>query len=448
MPPHPIHSPIHCNPAIIACYQPTRSRSFSHLHFRPLPVIENRWLHKVNHSPRSQFSRIAAVMSEQNNVRFGRVYRSTEPKSNSATASVAATSIDDLLASCLRIVRDGDLLLAVSVDATSKPKHYLVYSQVLCATSAVFSNMLGRNSKFAEAVALRDARKRGDDKPVVAKLEGDDTEMMKIILYALHAQYHNADRALKIEELVKAAIICDKYSLHNALRLIAKTWTTNLRSTTTTNPEDWLLISWVFGPGDIFTQVSKVLILSGSPSQGTEDQLVFGDAKRTLADCVPATVSSKLIERREKYVKDIRSHIEGLECSYLSEDWQTKTTCTVGHNGKECDTLQLGHLYRSLLVSGACTYTNSLNRITADLKKIPVLQLPTTNTHSSSRSNGYCSCGAYVQNYQWSNHNCSYNTPSNRHDNCSWVPKLHNLVDGFSDIKGLSFSDFPLRKWG
>jgi hypothetical protein len=148
-----------------------------------------------------------------------------------------------------------------------------------------------------------------------------------------------------------------------------------------------------------------------------------------------------MVERREKCVKSLRAYIDGLECSYLRDDWQTNYMCQGGDkNGQQCDAMQLGLLYRSLLVSGACTYTNDLTTFTDILKKIPVLKLVLA---SNTRNNGYCAkCGNYT-NYG----ECSRCLAA--HDSCSWVPKLHKMVDdSLAEIKGLTFSEFPMRTWG
>jgi hypothetical protein len=178
------------------------------------------------------------------------------------------------------IAHDGDVILHVISSAESNS--YLVCSHVLCASSVVFRKMLGKESNFAEAVALRES----PPEPVPVNLE-DDPVVMGIILQWLHFQHKKVPRKLSVDQLVQAAIICDKYGLHEALQLISETWTQAVRSTN--HPEDWLLISWVFGPEDIFTSTSRVLTLSGlSDSNG---DLVFGTYKGTLHECVPASIS-------------------------------------------------------------------------------------------------------------------------------------------------------------
>jgi hypothetical protein len=221
-------------------------------------------------------------MIDLNDAVFGAVFSG---QSRSAEKTKVPTS-SEVLASCTRIVPEGDLLLEVSTGATSE--HFLVASQVLVSTSAVFAKMLGKKSNFAEAVALRESK--GDDQPVIVKVADDDPSTMKIILYALHSQYRQVPDSITLSQLFQAAVICDKYALHEALRLIAKVWSEPLKHGSKKNPRQWLFISWVFGPESVFTEVSRQLTLDGTSIPDKEDELVFGKEKLTLHECVPAAI--------------------------------------------------------------------------------------------------------------------------------------------------------------
>ncbi|KAF8533203.1 hypothetical protein BDD12DRAFT_947853 [Trichophaea hybrida] len=91
--------------------------------------------------------------------KFGTVFDYTAASTPTATLSVATptAATPPLFGPYIEIVQEGDVILDVSTGDASRP--YRVYSQVLCATSAVFRNMLGRQSNFAEAVALRESHK-------------------------------------------------------------------------------------------------------------------------------------------------------------------------------------------------------------------------------------------------------------------------------------------------
>jgi hypothetical protein len=219
---------------------------------------------------------------------FGQIF-SDYPKNEEKTPGTKVLTSSQVLASCTRIVPEGDLILEVSTGATSK--YFLVASQVLVSTSAVFAKMLGKESNFAEAVALRESKGKDQPLAVIVKVEDDDPPTMELILYALHSQYKRVPDSIPLTMLFEAAIICDKYALHEALRLIAKVWSDPLKNEANESPRQWLFISWVLGPESVFTEVSKQLILDGSSNLDNEDELVFGEGKLTLHECVPSAVS-------------------------------------------------------------------------------------------------------------------------------------------------------------
>jgi len=222
---------------------------------------------------------------------FGSVYGApelTRSAGSSASAATAGVPQSDPYTLVVPVVPDGDTILEVS-GGRGYSKRYLIYSSVLCSTSSVFRVMLGKHSKFAEAVALRESRKRDDDEPIVVPLEGDDPAMMGFILQALHGKNKKVPRKITIGQLTRIAVICDKYGLHEALQVIAGTWSENLKAKVKTHPEEWLLISWVFGPEEIFTEVSRDMILNGTAYQA--DGLVFSEERRALAECIPSAVT-------------------------------------------------------------------------------------------------------------------------------------------------------------
>jgi hypothetical protein len=187
------------------------------------------------------------------------------------------------------IADDGDVILQVS--SGSHFEHYLVCSQVLCTTSKVFKRMLGKDSSFAEAVALRQARFTDDEIPITIRLD-DDPWAMGAVLRVLHARHYTVPRKITLPQMVQIAVICDKYIFHEGLYTTSAIWILPLRSEDSIRdfPEDWLLISWVFGLRDIFGAASKTLILGAMVAN---ERLVFGVEKRTLPENIPCSVSSK-----------------------------------------------------------------------------------------------------------------------------------------------------------
>lgn len=170
---------------------------------------------------------------------------------------------------------------------------YGVSSQILRSTSRVFRAMFGPDSGFKETVNVRRAIIGLPASAAVISLDGD-SEALGIVLKFLHHRVELLPTKVKFTKLVKIAEICNKYDLRQALKpLIDKLSKPFADKIYETGYEDWLLISYVFGYEDIFTKVSKELILQGIliPQQG----FGFGDAGsyRTLSGCTPESVTSK-----------------------------------------------------------------------------------------------------------------------------------------------------------
>jgi hypothetical protein len=219
--------------------------------------------------------------------KFGTVFHSSKEITASGSNAVAIPPP----ISCTQIVPDGDLILDVSAGDTSR--RYLVFSQVLCAKSDVFRNMLGKHSKFAEAVALRESHKQDHGELVVVTLEGDDPIVMGYVLHVLHGKYNKLPLEINIGMIVSISQICDKYSLHEALYIIQWLSPDFQKIIKSAQPTDGLLISWVFGLEKVFTQLSRDLML-GEISE-SDDGLLFGKQLLPLADCIPPAVSGKLL---------------------------------------------------------------------------------------------------------------------------------------------------------
>jgi hypothetical protein len=219
--------------------------------------------------------------------KFGTVFHSS--KEITASGSNADATPPPIW--CTQIVPDGDVILDVSAGNTTR--RYLVFSQVLCAKSDVFRNMLGKQSKFSEAVALRESHKKDHGEPVVVVLEGDDPIVMGNVLHILHGKYFKLPLKINIAMIITISQICDKYSLHEALSIIRWLWADFQEITKSAQPTDGLLISWIFGPEKVFTKLSRDLML-GEISE-SDGGLLFGKQLHPLADCIPPAVSGKLL---------------------------------------------------------------------------------------------------------------------------------------------------------
>lgn len=176
------------------------------------------------------------------------------------------------------IAPHGDLILKLST--SEKIVRFRVASQVLCLSSPVFSAMLGPSSDFKEANELR-AHPRGAREPYVVSIEDDSSIEFRVILNAIHHRNSlvplvTANR----EALWCMAVICDKYDFTEAVSAWVGIWAQEWRKRVICDPDHghWLFIAWTFGLADIFTVVSKDIILRGY--YGAEGFFMSGGGER------------------------------------------------------------------------------------------------------------------------------------------------------------------------
>jgi len=174
---------------------------------------------------------------------------------------------------------------------------YQVSSQVLWTASPVFRAMFGPDSKFEEAVNLRRAHILGFP-PSVIPLD-DDSAALEFIFNVLHLQHDRVPDIIDFQQMVQVAAICEKYELHKALQPTAdKLFKLQKELSTHYGYEDWLLVSYCFGYEDIFTDVSKELILRGEwvPGSGLIFRGKTCTSVATLSPCTPESVMSKRVK--------------------------------------------------------------------------------------------------------------------------------------------------------
>ncbi|KAA8894531.1 hypothetical protein FN846DRAFT_1025010 [Sphaerosporella brunnea] len=397
---------------------------------------------------------------------FGSVFpeessASTPPSSSDNMSSDSTPASTSLPETCTEIVADGDMILELS-----PTDRFRVYSQVLCSASAVFNRMLSSGSNFSEAVALRS--RAPSDGPVFLSLEDDDPAVLLIILRALHSQIKLVPRSLPLVSIVQAAVICDKYLLQEALQPIVRVWTdgTLIKSTIASCPEKWLLITWVFGPEKLFRDVSKSLIIGASVD--IQKGIVIGPDRRELPEALPTAIIERIKSSRELCINAIRDEFHSLERRYLHED-----VCT--SKLKQCDFMQLGLLYRNLLVNSETLWSGSVTAIAEAVYNVTNLDYGNGKQSSSSNSfsKAYCSycgsksttcctsynarhcpfCGTPIGPSSGNVHNCTAIKTEgvgvqDSHAQCSWLPQLKTKIKDLSEgFEGLTFSDFPSRTW-
>jgi hypothetical protein len=186
------------------------------------------------------------------------------------------------------IFQSGDLILETTKGDGSVG--YVVSSQVLCMTSKVFLKMMGRDSLFKEAIDVRRANVLGFH-PAVVTVD-DDHQTLEFILNVLHHRHDMLPKVLAFPELVRIAEICDKYELQLALKPTLDRFLEPYKTNLTGHYRDWLLVSYVFGYEDIFSQISKELVLTGF---WMINQLWFVSAalfrqSHSLSSCTPSSI--------------------------------------------------------------------------------------------------------------------------------------------------------------
>jgi hypothetical protein len=139
--------------------------------------------------------------------------------------------------------------------AADKPLTFLVSLKHLILASPVLKAML--TGGWREGI-----RHNGR---LEIEAEGWDAEALAIVMRVVHGQNRQAPRVVTLELLAKIAVIVDYYQVHEAFLVLAPMW---IRSATEKVPtllcRDlmlWIMVSWVFGAGDVFQQATRVAVL-------------------------------------------------------------------------------------------------------------------------------------------------------------------------------------------
>lgn len=186
------------------------------------------------------------------------------------------------------IAPHGDLILKLST--SEEVVRFRVASQVLCLSSPVFSAMLGPSSGFREAGELR-THPRGAREPYVVSIEDDSSVEFRVILNAIHLRNSLVPLVTANgEALWCMAVICDKYDFTEAVSVWIGIWAKEWGERVICDPEygHWLFIAWTFGVADIFTVVSKDIILRGY--YGAEGFFMSGGGERLDDLAIPERV--------------------------------------------------------------------------------------------------------------------------------------------------------------
>jgi len=250
---------------------------------------------------------------------------------------------------------EGDVLLILL--SASGIARFRVNSNILCIASPVFRAMLGANSKFKERAAL--SARTPTSEPLELSLPDDDPKALVVILRVIHLQYDWVPPSLDENQLYKIAVICDKYDMRQSLEVWLAKWISPLVDPPAKpiSGDKWLFIAYAFGRQDLFSRLTKDLILQ-CRSDEDGNLLLNGN---TLSEHIPGRIVGEwdlgyhrhrsLIAHTPSAEISARRHqtIEAMiDCIHSTiEEYGAPNTskCTTGRN--TCDDLAFGFLIRT-----------------------------------------------------------------------------------------------------
>jgi hypothetical protein len=116
--------------------------------------------------------------------------------------------------------------------------------------------MLGPDSSFAEAVALRENQAKAE--PYKLSLEDDDIHAMAVMLSVMHPRAGDTPKTINFKQLKEMAVICDKYDCAAAMKPWDGMWMQQwLKLATEDGFEEWLFISVVFRVQAVFEALTQ-----------------------------------------------------------------------------------------------------------------------------------------------------------------------------------------------
>ena len=161
---------------------------------------------------------------------------------------------------------NGDLNMIFGDDQEPLKKKMVVSRHVLCLSSKVFEAMLGYNSHFREATNPA----RSQDGVREATFQDDDFQAMTTIMNVLHLQHQKVPQRTTFDQLHKIAMICDKYDLTRSMGLWPGVWAEQFVSQVEKKGfHGWLLIATVFRQEEVFTRMTRHIILNSTIDAST-----------------------------------------------------------------------------------------------------------------------------------------------------------------------------------
>ncbi|RPA90233.1 hypothetical protein L873DRAFT_1718708 [Choiromyces venosus 120613-1] len=246
----------------------------------------------------------------------------------------------------------GDILLRLVTPTHTL--HYKTSASVLITTSKVFSAMLSPTSPFSEARRFNSP----STEPFVLKLHDDDPVALCILLKSLH-NHASVPRSLSFKQLVKMAVVVDKYDCSHATRMYGDRWMKDWTSTAERpGYEEWLFVAWVWGVekifGKLFGRVVKEVCVQRVEG-GMEKVPVFQERKGGggggFGEYVPESVLKAILNHRANILSQLKPAFTSFFQRYqpaLSSSAQLPLQCTATPPDPRCDALMFFSIYRKL----------------------------------------------------------------------------------------------------
>ncbi|KAF8441178.1 hypothetical protein BGX38DRAFT_1204090 [Terfezia claveryi] len=325
---------------------------------------------------------------------------------------------------------EGDILL--TLPSTSGIARFRVNSNILCIASPVFRAMLGGKSQFRERAAL--SARASTSEPLELSLADDDPNALTVILRIIHLQYDWVPPSVNANQLYTIAVICDKYDMRQSLEVWLVKWISPLvqPSASPVSGGNWLFIAYAFGRKDLFSRLTKELIL----------QCRSDDDGNLLMNGTPS-----ISARRQQTLEAMIDCLHSIVQEYSAPD-TSKCKCTSKQDA--CDDLALGFLIRTF--RRLKIYPEASQIVSQAIQEFKTLldsvRFPSGVLFRDGNSSVYlCRC---VKRHSYSTycHNCGSSTTAapngtSHADTCSpllgYQGKIQDLVNS---VKGLSYSDF------
>jgi len=354
---------------------------------------------------------------------------------------------------------EGDVLLILS--SSSGIARFRVNSNILCIASPVFRAMLGAKSQFKERTAL--SARTSTSEPLELSLPDDDPKALVVILRVIHLQYDWVPPSLDESQLYKIAVICDKYDMRQSLEIWLAKWISPLVEPPAkpVSGDKWLFIAYAFGRKDLFSRLTKDLILQcrsdedgnllmngNTLTEHIPEHIVgeWDDSPGAEVDCSPPP-TAEISARRHQTIEAMIDCLHSIVEEYSAPDI-SKCKCTPKEG--VCDDLALGFLIRTfkrlkIYPEASQIASQAIQEFKALLDGISFPSSVPTNAGDQSnyqcqcgrckRRGAYCvSCATYAALVSYATGHVSTCSPL-----LGYQGRIQNLVDS---IRGLSYTDF------